>query len=128
MISYLQIENLTKSYGDRVLFDSVTFGVNQGDKIGLIAKNGTGKSTLLSIISGKETADSGKVTFRSGIRVGYVEQTPGFDPEATVIQACMAADTPASRATRCDRKTAWESWPSTRRSWTPPRPGTMTTA
>lgn len=98
MISYLQIEDLTKSYGDRMLFDSVTFGVNQGDKIGLIAKNGTGKSTLLRIISGKEAPDSGKVTFRSGIRVGYVEQTPAFDPEATVMQACMTADTPASRA------------------------------
>lgn len=98
MISYLQIEDLTKSYGDRMLFDSVTFGVNQGDKIGLIAKNGTGKSTLLRIISGKEAPDSGKVTFRSGIRTGYVEQTPAFVPEATVMQACMAADTPASRA------------------------------
>ncbi len=98
MISYLQIEDITKSYGDRMLFDSVTFGVNQGDKIGLIAKNGTGKSTLLRIISGKEAPDSGKVTFRSGIRTGYVEQTPAFDPEATVMQACMTADTPASRA------------------------------
>ncbi len=57
MISYLQLENLTKSYGDRMLFSDITFGVNQGDKIGLIAKNGTGKTTLLRIIAGKESPD-----------------------------------------------------------------------
>lgn len=92
MISYLQLENLTKSYGDRILFADVTFGVNQGDKIGLIAKNGTGKTTLLRIIAGAESPDSGTVTFRSGLRVGFVEQTPLFDPEATVLEACMADD------------------------------------
>ena len=68
--SFLQIENLTKSYGDRMLFRDVTFGVYEGDKIGIIAKNGTGKSTLLSIIAGKEDKDSGNVTFRNGLRVG----------------------------------------------------------
>ena len=72
MASYLQIENLTKSYGDRILFDSITFGVNEGDKIGIIAKNGTGKSTLLNIISGKEVADSGDITFRSDLRVSIL--------------------------------------------------------
>lgn len=98
MISYLQIENLTKSYGDRMLFDSVTFGVNQGDKIGLIAKNGTGKTTLLRIISGQESPDSGSVIFRNDLKVGVVEQTPQFAPDDTVIQACMQYDTAASRA------------------------------
>ena len=96
MISYLQIENLTKSYGDRLLFGDVTFGINQGDKIGLIAKNGTGKTTLLRIIAGLESPDSGTVTFRSDLRVGYLDQTPAFDPEMTVIDACMVPDTPSA--------------------------------
>lgn len=98
MASYLQIENLTKSYGDRILFESVTFGVNQGDKIGIIAKNGTGKSTLLSIIAGTEVPDSGSVTFRNDLRVGIVEQTPYIDPSKPVITACLAADTPVTKA------------------------------
>lgn len=89
MTSYLQIEDLTKSYGDRILFDSVTFGVNQGDKIGIIAKNGTGKSTLMNIIAGKESPDSGTVTFRNDIKVGFVEQTPEFIPGQTVLEACV---------------------------------------
>ena len=96
MISYLQIENLTKSYGDRLLFGDVTFGINQGDKIGLIAKNGTGKTTLLRIIAGLESPDSGTVTFRSDLRVGYLDQTPAFDPEMTVLDACMVPDTPSA--------------------------------
>lgn len=99
MISYLQIENLTKSYGDRILFADVTFGVNQGDKIGLVAKNGTGKTTLLRIIAGKESPDSGAVTFRSDIKVGYVEQTPEFPEGVSVIDACMTPDTPSAQAT-----------------------------
>ncbi len=78
--SYLQIENLTKSYGDRMLFSDVTFGVYEGDKIGIIAKNGTGKSTLLNIIAGNESPDSGNVIFRNGLRVGILEQSPRFAP------------------------------------------------
>lgn len=89
MASYLQIENLTKSYGDRILFADITFGVNEGDKIGIIAKNGTGKSTLLNIISGKESLDSGKITFRNDLRVSILEQMPNFADNATVIDACM---------------------------------------
>lgn len=92
MASYLQIENLTKSYGDRVLFADITFGVNEGDKIGIIAKNGTGKSTLLNIISGKESPDSGKITFRNDLRVSILEQMPNFDDSVTVIDACMHDD------------------------------------
>ncbi|MDE6323220.1 MAG: ATP-binding cassette domain-containing protein, partial [Paramuribaculum sp.] len=99
MTSYLQLENLTKSYGDRMLFSDITFGVNQGDKIGLIAKNGTGKTTLLRIIAGKESPDSGTVTFRSGIKVGIVEQSPVFPEGASVIEACMLPDTPSAKAT-----------------------------
>lgn len=98
MISYLQIENLSKSYGDRLLFHSVTFGVNQGDKIGLIAKNGTGKTTLLNIIAGKESPDDGTVVFRKDLRVGIVDQMPALDENATVIEACLKTTTPATRA------------------------------
>lgn len=97
MTPYLQIENLTKSYGDRLIFDSLTFGINQGDKIGLIAKNGTGKTTLLRIIAGLESPDSGSVVFRSNIKVGYVEQMPAFNPESTAIEACLMSDNQASR-------------------------------
>lgn len=97
MAVYLQIENLTKSYGDRILFESVTFGVEEGDKIGLIARNGTGKTTMLRIIAGKESADSGTVTFRNGIKVGMLEQLPEFSPEDTVTEACISPDTPTRR-------------------------------
>lgn len=89
MESLLQIENLTKSFGDCILFKNITFGVNEGDKIGLIAKNGAGKSTLLKIICDNEAYDNGKVTFRNDIKVGYLEQTPKFDPELSVIEVCM---------------------------------------
>lgn len=89
MASYLQIEDLTKSYGDRILFDSITFGVNEGDKIGIIAKNGTGKSTLLNIISGKEVADSGDITFRSDLRVSILEQMPDFKEGTSVLDCCI---------------------------------------
>lgn len=85
MKPYLQVENLTKSYGDRLLFDSVTFGVNEGDKIGLIAKNGTGKSTLLRILSGVEAPDSGSVTFRNGLRVGFLAQLPEFERGKSIM-------------------------------------------
>lgn len=92
-ISYLQIDRLTKSYGDRLLFGDVTFGINQGDKIGLIAKNGTGKSTMLRIIAGIEAPDSGNIVRRSGLKIGYVEQKPQFGaPDATALSACADHD------------------------------------
>lgn len=89
MAIFLQIENLTKSYGDRLLFGDVTFGINEGDKIGLIAKNGTGKTTLLRCIAGIEPYDSGKITARTGLKIGYLEQTPSLEPELTVAQICI---------------------------------------
>lgn len=92
MASYLQIDNLTKSYGERILFEDVSFGVSEGEKIGIIAKNGTGKSTLLRIIAGKESADSGEVVFRKGLRVGFLEQTPVFGADDTALDACMSGD------------------------------------
>ncbi len=100
MASYLQVENLTKSVGERMLFADVTFGVNEGDKIGLIAKNGTGKTTLLRILAGKEAPDSGNVTFRSDNRVAILEQTPRFDGNPTVLEACISAETETGRLVR----------------------------
>ena len=94
MKPYLQVENLTKSYGDRLLFDSVTFGVNEGDKIGLIAKNGTGKSTLLRILSGSEAPDSGSVTFRNDLRVGFLAQMPEFEQGKSIMDNLLATVKP----------------------------------
>ena len=89
MISYLQIDKLTKSFGDLVLFEDITFGIAQGQKVGLIAKNGTGKTTLLNIIAGKEDYDSGAVVFRNDLRVGCLEQMPHYPDGLTVLQACF---------------------------------------
>ena len=89
MISYLQIDKLTKSFGDLVLFEEITFGIAQGQKIGLIAKNGAGKTTLLNIIAGKEGYDAGAVVFRNDLRVGYLEQSPSYPDGLTVLQACF---------------------------------------
>ena len=89
MVSYLQVDKLTKSFGDKLLFEDVTFGVAQGQKIGLIAKNGAGKTTLLNIIAGKEDYDAGEVTFRKDLRVGYLEQSPTYPEDLTVLQACF---------------------------------------
>lgn len=86
---FINIEKLTKSYGDRLLFADVTFGINRGDKIGLIAKNGTGKTTMLRIIAGLESADSGTVIARTGLKIALVEQKPDFGSEAaTPLTAC----------------------------------------
>jgi len=89
MASYLQIDKLTKSFGDLVLFEDITFGIAQGQKIGLIAKNGAGKTTLLNIIAGKEDYDNGAVVFRNDLRVGYLEQSPMYPEGLTVLQACF---------------------------------------
>ncbi len=89
MISYLQVENLTKSFGDLVLFRRISFGIAQGQRIGLIAKNGSGKTTLLNILAGKEGYDEGQITYRRDLRVGYLEQSPVYPPELTVLEACF---------------------------------------
>ncbi|OAV67761.1 putative ABC transporter ATP-binding protein [Bacteroidales bacterium Barb4] len=91
MTSFLQIDGLTKSFGDLTLFEDITFGIAQGQKIGLIAKNGSGKTTLLNIIAGREGYDSGAVVFRNGLRLGYLEQTPSYPAGITVMQACGQA-------------------------------------
>lgn len=91
MASILQIENLSKSYGDRLLLDGVTFGMEEGDKIGIVARNGSGKSTMLRIICGQESQDGGMVTWRQGTRVGFLEQDPQFGTAATIREAAMQA-------------------------------------
>ncbi len=100
MAIYLQVENLTKSVGERLLFGDVIFGVNEGDKIGVIAKNGTGKTTLLNILAGKDEADSGRVTYRADIRTAILEQTPQFPGNPTVLEACLSAETETGRLVR----------------------------
>lgn len=89
MTPYLQVDNLTKSFGDLVLFENMSFGIAEGQRIGLIAKNGTGKTTLLNILSGKEGYDSGNIVFRRDLRIDYLEQDPKYPEELTVLEACF---------------------------------------
>ena len=88
-VPYLQIDNLTKSFGDLVLFENVSLGIAEGQRVGLIAKNGSGKTTLLNIIAGKEGYDSGNIVFRRDLRVDYLEQDPQYPEELTVLEACF---------------------------------------
>lgn len=92
MNSFLQIENLTKSFGSLVLYENVDFELSEGQKVAIVARNGAGKSTLLNIIAGKDTADAGKITFRNNLRVSFLEQTPQYDPDSTVYDAFMAVE------------------------------------
>ena len=88
-IPYLDVQGLTKSFGSLVLFENISFSIAEGQKVGLIAKNGTGKSTLLSVLSGKEGYDSGEIIFRRDLKVGMLEQSPMFDPSESVLDACF---------------------------------------
>ena len=88
-VPYLQIDNLTKSFGDLALFENISFGIAEGQRVGLIAKNGSGKTTLLNIIAGKEGYDSGSIVFRRDLRVDYLEQDPQYPEELTVLEACF---------------------------------------
>jgi len=89
MVPYLDVQNLTKTFGALTLFENISFSVSEGQRIGLIAKNGTGKSTLLSILTGREGYDSGEIIYRRDLKVGYLEQSPHFDPEESVLDACF---------------------------------------
>ena len=89
MTPYLDVQHLTKSFGALTLFRDISFSIGEGQKVGLIAKNGTGKSTLLSILAGKEGYDSGDIVFRRDLKVGFLEQSPQFDPDETVLDACF---------------------------------------
>ncbi len=86
---YLQVDELTKSFGDLVLFENISFGIAEGQRIGLIAKNGTGKTTLLNILAGKEPYDSGSVVFRRDLKIAYLEQDPQYPENLTVLEACF---------------------------------------
>ncbi len=99
-MNYLSVESVSKSYGTKLLFDKISFGLNQGDRIALIAKNGAGKSTLLKTLMGKEIADNGTVTFRKDITVTYLDQNPVFDETSTVIEAIYKTNNPMLNAVR----------------------------
>ena len=88
-IPYLDVQNLTKSFGAQVLFKDISFSIAEGQHVGLVAQNGTGKSTLLSILTGKEGYDSGSIIYRNDLRIGMLEQSPHFDPEESVLDACF---------------------------------------
>ena len=100
MANLLQVENLTKSFGVNTLFDDINFTINEGDKVGLIAKNGTGKSTLLSIIAGDDTPDDGKLIFKNDVTIGYLKQLPQFEPHLSVMDTCLIGDDDQSKAIR----------------------------
>ncbi len=88
-IQYLDVQNLTKRFGAEVLFDNISFSIAEGQKVGLVARNGTGKSTLMSVLMDKEGHESGDIIYRSDLKVGYLEQSPKFDPEESVLEACF---------------------------------------
>ena len=88
-IPYLDIQNLSKSFGTQTLFHNISFSISEGQRVGLIAKNGTGKSTLLSILTGKESQDEGNIIFKRDLTVGFLEQSPHFNPDVTVLEACF---------------------------------------
>ena len=88
-IPYLDVQNLTKRFGAQVLFDNISFSIAEGQKVGLVARNGTGKSTLMSVLMDKEGHESGDIIYRRNLKVGYLEQSPQFDPEESVLQACF---------------------------------------
>lgn len=89
MTPLLDVQDISKAFGAHVLFENISFSIAEGQHVGLIAKNGTGKSTLLSLLSGKESVDSGSIIFRRDIKVGFLEQQPKFDPEESVLDACF---------------------------------------
>ena len=93
-MNLLTVEGLTKTFGEKKVFEDITFGIDAGDKIGVIGINGTGKSTLLKIIAGAETADSGNIVKMNGLRIGYLPQTPDYDPEDTVLGQVFNSNNP----------------------------------
>ena len=103
-MNYFSAENLSKSFGEQVLFEGLTFGLARGDKTALIARNGTGKTTLLNILSGKMSSDSGEFTFRGGIKTAFLEQVPGLDGSKTIDQLILTANTPVLAVIQCYEK------------------------
>src|ERR1035437_5064117 len=99
-MNYLSVENLSKAYGNKVLFDKISFGISRGQKMALVAKNGAGKTTLLRIIDGLEIADEGNVTFRKDITKAYLEQEPRLNDNLTVLEAVLESENPITNAIR----------------------------
>ena len=106
MASYLQIENISKSYGPKILFENIGFNINEGDKIALIAPNGTGKTSLLRILAGKDKSDSGgKITFLKNIRIAFLEQEYDFDPEKGILDQIMSSSSALTGS--MDQESLW---------------------
>src|SRR5205823_911316 len=97
-MNILSIENITKNYSDKPLFSDLSFGLEEGEKRALIARNGSGKSTLMKIIAGIEKPDSGIISFRKDLRIGYLDQQPSFDPLQTVMQTALGISNPMTDA------------------------------
>ena len=93
-MNYLSVENLTKSFGDRLIFGDLTFGIDQGQKVAIVAKNGNGKTTLLRCLMGLEDYDSGRVVYRNDIRVAFMEQSENLDETHTIFEAVFSHDLP----------------------------------
>ena len=93
-VNYLSVENISKSYGERILFTDISFGINQGQKIGFVAKNGTGKTSLLNILSGADVPDTGEVVYRKNLKVSFLSQEPNLDPKLTIEETILASDNP----------------------------------
>ncbi len=93
-MNYVSVENISKSYGERILFTDISFGINAGQKIGFVAKNGTGKTSLLNILSGADTPDTGEVIYRKNLRVSFLDQEPNLDPKLSVEETILASDNP----------------------------------
>lgn len=103
-MNYLSVENLTKSFGERVLFEDLTFGVDKGEKVAIVAKNGNGKSTLLKILCGDGTEDSGRIVYRNDIRVDYLEQTENFNPQQNIFEEVLGTETAENKAIKAYNK------------------------
>ena len=107
MASYLQIENISKSYGPKILFEKIGFNINEGDKIALIAPNGTGKTSLMRILAGKDKSDSGgKIMFLKDIKIAFLEQEYPFDPDKTIFEQIMSSSVEFTKG--LDQESLWE--------------------
>ncbi len=103
-MNYLSVENIAKAYGERELFSNLSFGINEGQKVGFVAKNGTGKTSLLNILSGADSPDEGNVVFRKDITTAFLPQEPNLDPKLTVEQTIFASDNEILKVIECYEK------------------------
>jgi ATP-binding cassette subfamily F protein uup len=103
-MNYLSAENLSKSFGDHVLFENLSLGLSKGDKTAIVANNGAGKSTLMKILAGRESSDTGKVTLREGIRTGYLEQEPALNDKQTILELISGEHSPVQSVIRAYEK------------------------